>query len=103
MYYIKHTILSIILFSIQSCAESVQGMKSWIDATSIEQVQGEYHLLAEDGIKVFLPNPFKKLTTEQYKSIIKTIITPKAFKIEDKRLEQLKKLEGNFSLHSRMV
>jgi len=98
MNYFKHILLLTIVLAFQSCIESVKGMQSGIEATSIEQVQGAYHILADDGIKVYLPSPFKKQTTEEYKAIIKAIITPNAFKIEDRRLEKLKELDGNFSI-----
>ncbi|WP_034059632.1 hypothetical protein [Lacinutrix jangbogonensis] len=98
MKYYKIILLFFILLSFQSCIEGVKGLQSWIDASNIEEVKGEYHFLSEDGIKVFLPSVFKKHTTEEYKGIIKKLLPSKDFKLEDKRLELLKKMDGNFSV-----
>lgn len=98
MKLFKKIVVLFVFIATQSCVESVKEVQSWIDAASIEEVQGEYHFLSEDGIKVFLPSVFKKHTTQEYKSAIKALLPTKAYKAEDKRLEHLKKLEGNFSV-----
>jgi len=98
MNKLKLITLILLTFCFQSCIEGVKEMKSWIDASSIDVVQGQYHNLSDDGIKVFLPSVFNKYSTEEYKAIVKNILPITEYKAETKRLEILRKLEGSFTI-----
>ena len=72
-------------------------VKNWIDAYSnTGEVSGKHHFLPEDGIKVYLPKVFKKYPLLEYQKELKTLVSEEEYKEENKRLQFLRKMEGNF-------
>ena len=95
----KHTyslFLGLSLFCLVSCIITPD-VKSWIETTNIEEVKGKYHFLSDDGLKIYLPTVFKKYSTAEYEYLLDSLITTKEdYKLELKRLQHLREMQGNF-------
>ncbi|WP_298339010.1 hypothetical protein [uncultured Algibacter sp.] len=88
---------SIILLSLTSCLNSVASeVKNWIEISNIEDIKGHYHFLSDDGIKIFLPQSFKKYSSVGYQQLLDSLATKKNYDLEIKRLHVLREMEGNF-------
>ncbi|MDO1500056.1 hypothetical protein Q2T40_07915 [Winogradskyella maritima] len=59
---------------------------------------GSTHYLNEDGIKIVLPDGFKKLSAYEYEQILKKIAPKKQLDAELKRLKEQRTMDGNFYL-----
>ncbi|WP_299890677.1 hypothetical protein [uncultured Lacinutrix sp.] len=92
----KYIIALVFFTSVQSCIQGVKEIKSWIEASNIEEVEGSYHNLNEDGIKLYLPSVFKKHSLREYKKIVDSLTSKEVYNVEKKRLNNLRKLDGNF-------
>lgn len=86
-----------ILLSFNSCFNTVATeVKNWIEINNIEDVKGSYHFLGDDGIKIFLPQSFKKYSSVGYQQVLDSLATKKNYDLEMKRLQVLREMEGNF-------
>ncbi|MFI1772481.1 hypothetical protein [Thalassobellus citreus] len=71
-------------------------IKNWIEIDNIEDVSGKYHFLSSDGIKIYLPDSFKKYSTAEYQYLLDSLTTKEDYQLEIKRLQYLKQMKGNF-------
>lgn len=79
-----------------SCLTIAKDVKSWIEVSNIEEVKGKYHFLSDDGIKIYLPEAFKKYSRVGYEKLLDSLASKKDYELELKRLEYLREMEGNF-------
>ena len=88
--------LACITLSLFSCLEVAKELKNWTQFEDINQVDGKTHYLGDDGIKLFLPNTFKKHTSIEYLKLLDSIVKDdKKMEIERKRLKFMRETEGN--------
>ncbi len=89
-------IFSIFSLLLVSCLNVATEIKNWIEIGNIEEVNGTYHFLSEDGIKIYLPDTFKKYSTVEYQKLLDSLATKENYQIEIKRLQHLREMNGNF-------
>ncbi|GGD03353.1 hypothetical protein [Hyunsoonleella pacifica] len=82
-----------------SCLNGTSGIENWIEIKNSEDISGKYHSLSDDGIKVYLPNTFKKYNTNKYLQLLDSISSKKDYEFESKVVETLRDLEGNFYIY----
>lgn len=87
---------SLILLCLVSCLTIASDIKKWIEIDNIEDVKGSYHFLSNDGIKIYLPNTFKKYSTVKYQELLDSLTTKDNYQLEIKRLQHLREMKGNF-------
>lgn len=73
-------------------------MISWIESDNINEVEGSYHFLENDGIKIYLPSVFKKYSTVDYQKLLDSIVSEDVYKFETARLNNMRNMEGNLYL-----
>ncbi|WP_250434288.1 hypothetical protein [Hanstruepera flava] len=84
---------------ISSCLNSVATeVITWIESDNINEVEGSYHFLENDGIKIYLPSVFKKYSTVDYQNLLDSIVPEEAYKYEIARLNNMRKMDGNLYL-----
>jgi len=74
-------------------------IKNWIDIEHIEDINGHYHFLNDDGIKVYLPATFKKYSSSKYLKLLDSLSTEKNYVFESRALEALRDLKGNLYIY----
>lgn len=101
MYKKLPSYLFILLYSLTlaSCLNGNSGIENWIEIKNSEDISGKYHSLSDDGIKVYLPNTFKKYSTNEYLQLLDSISSKKDYEFESKAVETLRDLEGNFYIY----
>lgn len=101
MYKKLPSYLFILLYSLilASCLNGNSGIENWIEIKNSEDISGKYHSLSDDGIKVYLPNTFKKYSTNEYLQLLDSISSKKDYEFESKAVETLRDLEGNFYIY----
>ncbi|MDT0557231.1 hypothetical protein RM697_01140 [Ichthyenterobacterium sp. W332] len=97
--YIKLTVTLSVLLIIMSCKDISTEVKSWVDVDETSEVLGSYHILENDGIKVFLPEVFKRYSTAEYENVLDSLVSKKDFETEINRLKTLRELKGNFYIY----
>lgn len=94
---------SVFLFSILvSCKEIINkvAQQDWTTVEISDPVEGTYHNLQKVGLKIFLPQDFKRYNIMQYKELLDTIAKPDLVRKEIKRLEMLRDdVKGDFYLY----
>ncbi|WP_308990466.1 hypothetical protein QLS71_003160 [Mariniflexile litorale] len=96
--FILFFLFSFLILSNTSCLSIAKDVESWIEVSNIEDVQGKYHFLTEDQIKIYLPDTFKKYSRVGYEKLLDSLASKKDYELEIKRLEFLREMEGNFYL-----
>ncbi|MBP0904361.1 hypothetical protein ACFSKN_12650 [Mariniflexile gromovii] len=94
--FILVILFSFLMLSSTSCLTIAKDVKNWIEINDIEDVQGKYHFLTQDQIKIYLPDTFKKYSRAGYEKLLDSLANKKDFELELKRLESLREMEGNF-------
>ncbi|WP_338731064.1 hypothetical protein [Mangrovimonas cancribranchiae] len=79
-----------------SCVQLASEVKSWVELNENDDIFGKYHHLSEEGIKLFLPEVFKKYSLVAYQEELDSLLDEKAYKHELHRLNVLKSMDGNF-------
>jgi len=74
-------------------------IQNWIDIENIEDIDGVYHHLNDDGIKVYLPDTFKKYSSAEYLRLLDSLSTKKNYIFESRALETLRDLKGNLYIY----
>lgn len=93
----KYLLILCAFLSVQSCIQGAQEIKNWIELDfKTEEIQGKHTFLLEEGIKVFLPDVFKNYSLIEYQKALKSIVSEEEYKEENKRLNFLRKSDGNF-------
>lgn len=92
----KLVLLCFWCLSITSCITMTTEVKDWVKAENIEDVKGKYHFLTEDGVKIYLPDTFKKYSSYEYLELLDSVATKKSYAFESRAIESLKDLDGNF-------
>ncbi|MEN3322884.1 hypothetical protein VP395_04040 [Mariniflexile soesokkakense] len=96
--FILFFLISFLTLFSTSCLSIAKDVKSWIEVSNIEDVQGNYHFLNEDQIKIYLPEAFKKYSRAGYEKLLDSLASKKDYELEIKRLESLRNMEGNFHI-----
>lgn len=92
----KIPFIIILAMSFYSCLEVAKEVKGWMETENISDVIGNFHYLENDGIKVYLPEAFKKYSSVEYEIILDSLTTKENFEFESKRLKILREMEGDF-------
>ncbi len=95
---LKYTLTLYAFICLSSCMQGAKEAKNWLDASNQEEVKGKYTFMAEDGIKTYLPSVFKKYPLIEYQNVVKSLTTDEDYKQENRRLNLLRKMEGNFHI-----
>lgn len=82
-----------------SCISMVSEVKNWIEASNIEDVIGKYHFLNDNGIKIYLPDTFKKYSTPNYLKLIDSIASETDYTFEAQAIKTLRDMEGEFYIY----
>lgn len=90
-----HLAFYLLFLSFTSCLKMVSDVKSWIEIENIEDVSGKYHFLSDDGIKIYLPQSFKKYSSAEYQKVLDSLASKENYKLETKRLQVLREMKGN--------
>jgi hypothetical protein len=56
---------------------------------------GTKHFLENDGIRIELPEDYKRYSSAKYEALLKDLLKGKALELEQQRLKHLRKIEGN--------
>lgn len=92
--------LAIISLNFLSCLEVANELKDWTQISDMNKVEGTTHYLGDDGIKIFLPNSFKKYSAIEYLKLLESIAKDqKDMEIERTRLKFTRELEGNYYIY----
>lgn len=79
-----------------SCFEVAKEINDWTQINASNQVFGKQHYLDKDGIKVFLPESFKRYNSVEYNQLIDSLVVNNdKLEIEQKRLKTMREMEGN--------
>ena len=70
-----------------------------MEATSVEDVDSNYHYLENDGIKIYLPEVFERYSSVGYQQLLDSLGTKKEVEFEKKRLKALRDVEGSFYIY----
>lgn len=89
-------VMLILLTTVTSCLNTIVEVKNWMEASTIEDVTGNYHYLENDGIKIYLPEVFERYSAVKYQSMLDSLVTKEDFEFESKRLKALRELKGDF-------
>lgn len=92
---IKYGLVLIGTLCMLSCLELANEISNWSDYDNIDQISGKYHVLDEDGVKLFLPDEFDRLPYISYKKVLDSVMSKKAFNYESARLRNLREMEGH--------
>ncbi|WP_299555167.1 hypothetical protein [Seonamhaeicola sp.] len=92
-------LLCLILLCITSCLNITSDIKNWIEIENIEDINGKYHFLSDDGVKIYLPDTFKKYTSSEYLKLLDSLATKKSYAFESRAVETLRDLDGNFYIY----
>jgi hypothetical protein len=93
----KAYIYIILLFvAFNSCSQLEKESQNLLENENPESVSGNYHFLSDRGIKIFLPENFKKYSLVEYQNLLKTSTKKKTYEYEIERLTMLRKMEGSF-------
>jgi hypothetical protein len=101
MRLVKLKITSFIAIGLMlsACNEITKEAENWVDTDRTNSIPGEYHFLSDQGIKVFLPNEFKKYSLSEFQSLLDSLFTKKEdLKREVERLNTIKDMEGNLHI-----
>ncbi len=96
---IKITVLLLVVVTFQSCLNVANDVKSWIELNAEDEIFGKYHMLEDDGIKIYLPDVFKRYSSVEYQQLLDSLATKKDYEYESKRLKSMRELEGNLYLY----
>ncbi len=92
---LKHIAIIVMVLSLHACLDVMSGISSWNEYTNIEDVEGQKHLLEDDGIKVFLPVAFKKYPYTAYQHVLDSVLPEKDYHFELARLKNMREMEGH--------
>lgn len=89
-------ILSILCIISTSCLEVAKEISNWTQIEDMDSIDGQTHLLSDDGIKIFLPKTFKKYASVEYLALLDSLIpNNKDLEIERTRFRHIREMEGN--------
>ncbi|MBB3125170.1 hypothetical protein FHS04_002711 [Mesoflavibacter sabulilitoris] len=98
----KITYLILISLVITSCINNVTEVSNWlmVDSSNVETIEGSYHKLDKDPVRIYLPSVFKRKSGVEFEKILDSISSDKnSLKLEYARLKQLREIEGNFYIY----
>ncbi|WP_353777726.1 hypothetical protein [Winogradskyella sp. 3972H.M.0a.05] len=83
-----------------SCNDISKGAQGWMaDVNEGDNLEGTYHFLENDGIKVFLPKVFERYSAVDYEKVLDSIVSKENIEVEKKRLKELRDMDGNFYIY----
>ena len=99
---IKHIIYIfsglLLALSLGSCLGMDKEIKDWWERDEDGKLYGTYHFLDDRGIKLYLPEEFKKTSIAEYQIVLDTLLDKKAYNIEIDRINGMQEMEGGFHL-----
>lgn len=100
MRTLKIIFLLALLVSFYACKQVVDAAQNWTTADESTKVEGKYHTLEDDNLRIFLPKGFERKSIQQYSEAIDSIATDKKAKNQMiKNLQATKDMsKGNFYL-----
>ena len=85
-----------------SCLEVGSQVVDWMalqDGNEEYEVEGEYHILEEDGTRVFLPLSFKRYSMAEYQQALKTKLPKEEADAQIKNINQKAQMEGELYIY----
>ncbi|NQX86967.1 MAG: hypothetical protein HRT67_13895 [Flavobacteriaceae bacterium] len=90
------SLLLLIGMGTASCGELEKEITHWFASENTPDLPGNYHFLSDKGIKVYLPEDFKKYSLASYQELLKKNTPKNNYNYALERLSMLKKMEGSF-------
>lgn len=79
-----------------SCLQAGKEFLDWTKFEDINDIEGQTHFLGDDGIKIFLPDTFKKYSSIEYLKLLDSLVTDnKELEIERTRFRNIREMDGN--------
>lgn len=76
MRFTPYIICLLLSTSLLSCLEIGNQIVDWTLAEEGDMVfEGEYHILEEDGIRIFLPEVFERYSMAEYQQVVKKLLS----------------------------
>ena len=89
-------ILTIFGLLTMSCKDVTKEIESLTKEESISTVKGTTHYLNDDGIRILLPDAFKRFSAAEYEAVVNKVLPKKDQKPELDRFRTLRNMDGNF-------
>ncbi len=88
--------ISIFLLFFTSCYEVAKEIQDWTQTNASDLIISKQHLLEDDGIKIGLPESFKRYNMVDYTSLLDSLVVDNTdLEIEHTRLKIMREMEGN--------
>lgn len=95
-----YIIFLFVLTTAVSCLEVGQRVVDWMALEEGDvEVDGKYHILEEDGIRVFLPTNFKRYSLAEYQQTLKAKLSKEEADIQIQNINQKAQLEGELYIY----
>lgn len=103
-YMVKNSIpyLMFLFFAttLVSCMEVGQKVVDWMSLEEGDiEVDGNYHILEEDGVRVFLPANFQRYSLADYQQTLKKRLSKEEADVQIKNINQKAELEGELYIY----
>ena len=90
------TILAVFCLFLLGCKDVTKEIDSWTTEENKSTVKGTTHYLNNDGIRIVLPEAFKRFSAAEYEAVVNEILPKKDREPELDRLRTLRNMDGNF-------
>jgi len=89
-------ILTIFGLLTMGCKDVTKEIESLTKEENNSTVKGTTHFLNDDGIKILLPDAFKRFSAAEYEAVVNKVLPKKDQKPELDRFRTLRNMDGNF-------
>lgn len=88
-------LLSLVTIMLQACLHNVVDVKNWIEAEKVGDVKGKFHFLEDEGVKIYLPEVFKRYSSVEYLQLVDSIASKQDYEYEVQQLKARINMEGS--------
>lgn len=96
---IKYSIVLLITVILTACVDVAREAVLWTEVEADEEPPGTYHLLEEDGTKIFLPKEFSRYSVSDFQKVLDSVLDGKEYESEINRINKLKDARGSFYIY----
>ena len=96
---IKYILLVTITLVLTACVDKALEAVVWTEIEADEEPPGTYHLLEEDGTKIFLPHDFTRYSVSKFQKVLDSVLDGQEYESEIKRINKLKDARGSFYIY----
>ncbi len=83
-----------------SCLEVGQKVVDWMSLKEGDvEVEGKYHILEEDGVRVFLPINFKRYSLAEYQQTLKKKLSKEEADVQIRNINQKAEMDGELYIY----